>query len=56
MPKFTKHLVIHGDIIITAKNKEEAQKKYEETTLLLNQKGVKWDGEQVDEETDWNKL
>ena len=65
MQKFTRHLVIHADIIIEARSKKRAQEIYENITLLKSYRPsnlnpirpiIFWDGELVDEETDWKEL
>lgn len=49
--EFTKHIVIHGDVIVKAKSKKEAQEIYEQETLLLDRKDIRFAGELIDEET-----
>lgn len=55
MVKYTKHVVLHFDIIVEAENEEKAQKIYE-TITLANPEYVAEGSEIISEETEWKVL
>lgn len=57
MSRYTKHIVIHTDVIIEAENKEEAQKMFEEVPLLTDSnENIEFDGIEIDELTGWMEV
>lgn len=55
MKKFVRHIVIHTDVVIRAKDITEAQKIFEETQLVKDTKKLSFENSDIRMEDIWTE-